>query len=443
VFGPQRPRPGSGLKRKKAGSLGLRRISVYCRRAFPALRKFPTCRLADCQSAPADGTPHSGGLETRGTADQRSALPRLGQARLTPPPVGSSLRYLASGHQASATGIRHPGIRHPGIRHPSPLHSAGQPAHSRRFATNLAHAPRASSEPASPDSIRHPVSGIRHQPSGIRCPASGVRLLSPHSSLLTSNSVGRRGAGAAHPAADREGAGLDGVSPHRRVLRPGRSPALPDCAATQRGSTARQRLECGRLLPLSVLGGMACQAVGGGDLPPTGSGSDRAPACRRRRPRRQPCLVAQVSNLPYHRLPVGPGERFARPRRVGNPRDSRPEVCATSVPSAGTQPGPTGLCRAAARPYRKHRQAGLRYQGSGIRRPVSAPTPQRRHAGAFQTLRDRPGTRLTRRLRARFTRWYPVSGIRHQPSGIRHPPAPSSLLTPHSSLLAPHRTCSR
>jgi hypothetical protein len=35
-------------------------------------------------------------------------------------------------------------------------------------------------------------------------------------------------------AAGREGAGLDGVSPHRGLPRPGHSPALPDCAAPPR-----------------------------------------------------------------------------------------------------------------------------------------------------------------------------------------------------------------
>jgi len=38
-----------------------------------------------------------GGLETRDTADQRSALRRLGLARLTPPPVGSGIRHPVSG----------------------------------------------------------------------------------------------------------------------------------------------------------------------------------------------------------------------------------------------------------------------------------------------------------------------------------------------------------
>ena len=117
--------------------------------------------------------------------------------------------------------------------------------------------------------LRYPASGIRHQVSGIRYPASGI-LLPPPSSLPTSAWVGRRCVGAApgrgrrrcrarrslappkvapagtqpgptestaHPAAEREGVGLDGVSPHRRLPRPGRSPALPDCAISQRGPT--------------------------------------------------------------------------------------------------------------------------------------------------------------------------------------------------------------
>jgi hypothetical protein len=44
--------------------------------------------------------------------------------------------------------------------------------------------------------------------------------------LRPKDSVGRRCVGTVYPIADCEGTGLDGVSPHRGLPQPGRSPAL-------------------------------------------------------------------------------------------------------------------------------------------------------------------------------------------------------------------------
>jgi hypothetical protein len=137
-----------------------------------------------------------------------------------------------------------------------------------------------------------------------------------------------------------------------------------------------------RLRSTGVPAGFGRRACGG-----------RAPLCRRRltagtqpgptglcRAAVRPCrrLVAQAASLLYRRLPVGPDERFAQSRRVGNPRYGRPEVCAT---------GP----------------------------------PQRRQAGALQTLRDSRGARPTRQ-RLECGRLRPLSGPRLRPlaSGIWH-----------------------
>jgi hypothetical protein len=60
---------------------------------------------------------------------------------------------------------------------------------------------------------------------GRRC-TGAVQAAAPQRGLTKS---------APHPAANLDGAGLDRVSPHRRLPRPGRSPALPDCAASLRG----------------------------------------------------------------------------------------------------------------------------------------------------------------------------------------------------------------
>ena len=148
--------------------------------------------------------------------------------------------------------------RRPPAALPPSAHSAGKPAHSTRSAIHGALEP--TRQRVECGRLR-PLSGPRLRP-----PASPFSLLASHFCLGRAPLRRRR-----PTAADCEGAGLDGVSPHRRVLRPGRSPALPDCIAPQRDPTnsagkpahftrsaihgalepTRQRVECGRLRPLA------------------------------------------------------------------------------------------------------------------------------------------------------------------------------------------------
>jgi hypothetical protein len=94
-------------------------------------------------------------------------------------------------------------------------------------------------------------------------------------------------------------------------------------------------------------------------------------------------LPAPLPSRQAGQRPVGPGERFASPRRVGNPRYSRPEVCATTPRARAPDSTNTRLRPSAS---------GLRHPASGIR--------------------------------------HPASGIRYLVSGIWHPASAFSLLTP-------------
>jgi len=159
------------------------------------------------------------------------------------PPV-SGIGHQASGIRHRASGIGYPasglpfsllashfcfwvGRRCVGVAHPlADRDGAGLDGVSphRRLPR-----PRRSAALPTATASRHPTSGIRHRVSGIRHPASPSPSL-----LLTSAWVGRRCAGVAHPLADRDGAGLDGVSPHQRLPRPRRSAALPFRAVPHR-----------------------------------------------------------------------------------------------------------------------------------------------------------------------------------------------------------------
>jgi hypothetical protein len=164
-----------------------------------------------------------------------------------------------------------------------------------------------------------PASGIRHQASAIRHPVSGIRHPSSPSSLLTSDSVGRRCVGAIHPA------------------------------APQRGPTARQRLECGCLLPISA-GRTANLAVVG--LP----AGRQAATCRR--------LDSGSAHFPRV-LPTVP---LSSPDSAGLPAHSTRSAPHLALdPRAGFRSAlPAGI---------RYPVSGIRHLASGIRYPLRPRAP--------------------------------------------------------------------
>jgi len=242
-------------------------------------RRYRCCGIADCKSAPADGSPGPDGLETRDTADQRSAL----HPRSLPPPaapqrgptdsagkpahsirsaIHGALDRRASVWTAAACG------RFSTLASGLPSPASGSSLLPPRFSLltsdwagrrcvgadrrpgrspALPTAPASRRTPYAPRftgrSIHAPAFGLRPLATAFRSspPASGIRPppLPPHSSLLTSAWVGRRCAGAAP--------GRDAARPYRQRRQAGALHTLRDSRGAR---SARQRLDCGRLRPL-------------------------------------------------------------------------------------------------------------------------------------------------------------------------------------------------
>jgi len=197
-----------------------------------------------------------------------------------------------------------------------------------------------------PSGPRHLVSGIRHPASGIGYPVSGIQYPvsgiwpPPPSSLLTSAWDGRRCAS---------------------VARPGRSPALPDCAASLRG--------------------LGAGSIRGAHAPPRAS-DGASPSARERR----------ASPPALGGAPPQVGRRCAGaaswPGRSPALPTAPPTRLRTATVPGSTESRPTRSCpgRDAARPYRivPRRSAALAPTRFGERtRPRVPPTaPRRRHGSA-------------------------------------------------------------
>ncbi len=209
---------------------------------------------------------------------------------------------------------------------------------------------------------RLPAFGIRYLASGIRHPASGIWHLAsaptpqrrPVGALQTLREVGRRCAGAAHPAARQRG-------PTDSAGKPAHSKRCATDRAFDPRASVWSAAACCRFFLREARPNPAVVGLPAGrQRPPAAARFGGAPAPPRAAdgaPRGRSGLVAQVSNLLYRGLPVGPGGRYAAHRRVGNPRYGRLEVCATPAPIAAS----------AARPSRRApaRTAGRRVDGAG------------------------------------------------------------------------------
>ena len=166
--------------------------------------------------------------------------------------------------------------------------------------------------------------------------------------------VGRRCVGVAHPLADRDGAGLDGVSPHQRLPRPRRSAALPTAPASRRTPYASRFT---RHLPRASVwsaaaccrfpapGGTAYKAVVGGNLPRPGApASSPALGCSPSKVGRRCAGVAHpLADRDGAGLDgVSPHRRLPRPRRSA-------ALPFRAVPRRADRPGAGRCARAGQR----------------------------------------------------------------------------------------------